>query len=241
MSGTDGETDARRDPGELEETLAYRFADRRLLETALCHASFAHETEGVRSNERLEFLGDAVLGLVVAHALHEAHPQWSEGDLTRALQNRVDARSLARLGSQWDVGAYLQLGRTERQSGGNSKPGILSDAVEAVLGAMYLDGGLACVETLLRREFAEALQSGAQPIERDPKTRLQEWVMARSGAFPVYECLVDTDVEGDEQRFTVEVRVGDERWGEGVGRSKRIAQRRAAESALERVDREAQA
>ena len=114
---------------------------------------------------------------------------------------------------------------------------ILADAVEAILGAIYLDGGLEPVENLLRRVFADAFSRDAVPVQRDPKTRLQEWVMARTGAFPVYECIGNSEIDGDEDRFTVNVMVGEEVWGEGVGRSKRKAQRVAAAQALERVDR----
>ncbi len=241
MSRSDSDQDAWPDAGGLEEILDYRFCDAALLEMALSHSSYAHEREGVASNERLEFLGDSVLGVVVAHALYEAHPDWSEGDLTLALQNLVDARSLAKLGGAWGIGPYLRLGRTEQQSGGDAKPGIVSDAVEAVLGAIYLDGGLAPVEALLRREFAGALRKGAPALQRDPKTRFQEWVMAQTGALPVYACTGDSEVEGGENRFTVVVMVEQERWGEGIGRSKRAAERMAATAALERMDREAEA
>lgn len=239
MSPAEASSQALPELSVLEAVLDYRFRDPALLETALCHSSFAHERTGVASNERLEFLGDSVLGIVVAHALFEVHPDWSEGDLTVALQNLVDARSLAKLGRAWGIGAHLRLGRTELQSGGERKPGILADAVEAILGAIYLDGGLGAVERLLRREFDDVLREGAPPVVRDPKTRFQEWVMARTGAFPVYECIGDSGIDGDENRFTVQVLVEDARWGEGVGRSKRVAERRAAVQALERVEREA--
>ena len=225
----------------LEEVLDYKFDSISLLETALRHASYAHETDTGESNERLEFLGDSVLGVVVAHALYEAHPNWSEGDLSLASQNVVDQRSLAKLALELGVGPYLRLGRTERQSAGQTKPGILADAVEAILGALFLDGGLAPVERLLNRVFASALSSDAFPYQRDSKTRFQEWVMARTGAFPIYECTGNSEIEGDELRFTVQVLVGDESWGEGTARSKRRAQQIAATVVVERVDREAEA
>ncbi len=226
-----------REAGELEDHLGYRFRDRALLENALQHSSYANERDDVASNERLEFLGDSILGLAVAHALYEAHPDWNEGDLTLALQNLVDAKSLAKLAERWELGSYLRLGRTEQQSKGGQKPGILADAVEAVLGAIYLDGGLEPVAGLVREVIRDRLEPGAAPTRRDPKTRLQEWVMAQTGNFPTYSCVGDSEVEGDEQRFTVEVHVEGESWGEGVGRSKRLAERAAASAALERVDR----
>jgi ribonuclease-3 len=223
---------------ELEAILGYEFKNLALLETALRHASYAHDTSAGESNERLEFLGDSILGLVIAHALYEAHPDWSEGDLSLALQNVVEQRSLAKLALELEVGPYLRLGRTERQSAGQTKPGILADAVEAILAAMFLDGGLAPVESLLNRVFASELSKDVFPLQRDSKTRLQEWVMARTGAFPTYECTGNSEIDGDDNRFTVQVMVGDECWGEGTARSKRRAQQAAAAVALERVDRE---
>ncbi len=222
---------------ELEQRLGYRFRDRAHLENALQHSSWANEREGVASNERLEFLGDSVLGITVAHALYEAHPDWHEGELTLALQNLVDARSLARLAGRWELGPFLRLGRTEQQSKGDKKPGILADAVEAILGAIYLDGGLDPVAALIREIIKDQLVPGTPPMQRDPKTRLQEWVMAETSDFPAYTCIHDSEVEGDDARFTVRVEIGGEAWGEGIARSKRLAERAAAATALERVDR----
>ena len=225
------------DPGALENRIGYAFRDRALLENALCHASYANERKGMASNERLEFLGDSILGLVVAHALYEAHPDWNEGDLTLALQNLVDAKSLTELARRWELGSYLRLGRTEQQSQGAQKPGILADAVEAVLGAIYLDGGLEPVTRLVREVIRERLAPGAAPMQRDPKTRLQEWAMAETGRFPSYACVGDNEIEGHDERFTVEVRIEGDSWGRAVGRTKRLAERAAAIVALERADR----
>jgi ribonuclease-3 len=221
---------------DLEERIGYRFRDRGLLETALQHASYAHEQEHVVSNERLEFLGDAVVGLVVAHQLFETHPDWEEGDLTRALHNLIDQRSLARLGNELELGRALRLGQTEQRSEGGSKSSILSDAMEAVLGAMYLDGGLDPVVTLAHRAFAAAFEKDAPRVGRDPKTRLQEQVMSRFGEFPTYQAVRDSRIEGDPERFTVEVKVCGASWARGAGRSKRAAERAAAEAALPRLD-----
>jgi ribonuclease-3 len=237
-------TDSQQEPDwpavrELEPVLGHEFKSISLLETALRHASYAHETNAGESNERLEFLGDSILGLVVAHTLYAAHPDWSEGDLSLTLQHVVEQRSLAKLALKLGIGPYLRLGRTERQSAGKTKPSILADAVEAILGAVYLDGGLAPVERLLNRVFESELSRDAYPLQRDSKTRFQEWVMAQTGAFPVYECTGNSEVDGADDRFTVQVRVADECWGEGTARSKRRAQQIAATVALERVDREA--
>ena len=217
----------------LEETLGYRFEDRGLLENALQHSSYAHEHPAAESNERLEFLGDSVLGLVVAHALYAARPDWAEGQLTRALHALVEGRSLARLARSMGVGSALRLGRTERQSGGEDKDSILANAMEAIIGAVYLDGGLDAASQLVERVFADALDADAPPVARDPKTAFQEKVMAAEGIFPTYRLVSDSSIEDDEERFHVEVRVAGERVGEGVGRTKRAAEREAAQRALE--------
>jgi ribonuclease III len=220
----------------LEELLGYQFEDRTLLETALQHASYAHENADRESNERLEFLGDAVLGLVVGHLLFEAHPDWREGDLTRGLHQLVDKRGLALLGRKLNLGPHLRLGRTELQSDGQAKDSILADTTEAVVAAMYLDGGLEAVADFARRVFADAVAPGAPRAARDPKTRFQEWAMAKYGVFPSYEAIHDSDVEGDEHRFTMRLSVTDEEWAWGSGRSKRAAERAAAAKALVRRD-----
>ena len=212
----------------LADALGHRFERPELLRTAVTHASYAHENPGAASNERLEFLGDSVIGMVVAHLLYDAHPEWSEGDLTRGLHKLVDRRGLASLARQLDLGTCLRLGRTEVQSGGDRKDSILADGIEAVLAALYLDGGLAPVVDFARRVFASALVAGAPRIESDPKTGFQEWVMAEYGVLPEYRTVADTEVEGGDDRFTVEVIVGEEVWGVGSARSKRAAQRAAA-------------
>lgn len=223
----------------LEETLLHRFARPELLELALRHASFAHEA-GIRgeaaseSNERLEFLGDAVLGLVVADALYAAHPQWQEGELTRGLHALVEARALARLAREIGLGEALALGRTERSSGGAQKASILADAMEAVIGALYLDGGLDAARRFVLPRFGEALARDSAPVARDPKTELQERTMAEAGAFPTYRVVSDSGVEGDDRRFTVEVSLAGEPLARATERTKRAAEREAAREALAR-------
>ena len=230
----------------FEGALGYHFSRRELLEDALRHSSYAHElqtrsaaasrSEGparVEDNERLEFLGDAVVAVVVAHALYRAKPEWREGELTRALHALVEGRSLERLARKLDLGSVLRLGRTEQQSGGREKPTILANAMEAVIGAIFLDGGLEAVERFVDRVFGDALASDAAPVRRDPKTEFQERVMAVEGEFPSYRVIRDSQIEGDEARFTVEVRVGNRALAEGVGRTKRAAERLAAATALE--------
>jgi ribonuclease-3 len=214
--------------------LGYTFRDQELLETALSHPSFAHELDGSRGNERLEFLGDAVLGLVVAQALYQAHTDWAEGDLTRARSALVNQRALAGRARELGLGGFVKLGRTERRSAGEEKDSILANCFEALVGALYLDGGLDCVTAFLQRVFGPAIEGGTAGLRRDAKTRFQEWAHARFRITPSYETVADSGTDNDERRFTVDVRIGSETWGRGVGRSKRSAEHAAAEAALER-------
>jgi len=211
----------------LEVALGYRFADAGLATTAIAHASFSHESETRASNERLEFLGDAVLGLVVADELYRAHPDWAEGELTRARAALVNGTALARCARELGLGAHVRLGRTEQRSGGADKDRILANCFEALVGAVYLDGGIGPAAALARRAI------GHEPeLARDPKTAFQEWAHARFRATPTYRTARDSGVEDDDARFTVEVQIGRETWGSGTGRSKRVAERHAAEQAL---------
>jgi len=224
----------RRPDQRLFERLGFLFEDIDLLETALSHPSESYERDGSRGNERLEFLGDAVLDLTIAGLLYQAHPEWSEGDLTRARAALVNTAALAAKARSLDLGDYVRLGGSERRSGGSEKDSILAGLFEAVLGAMYLDGGLERVEALVRRIFPEAHDAdGARP-ERDPKTRLNEWALARFGRAPSYRLVEDSGVENADDRFTVELLLDDEPSGSGTGRTKRAAEQTAAAQALER-------
>jgi ribonuclease-3 len=219
----------------LEDTLGYHFRDASLAATALCHASFSHESERLPgherapSNERLEFLGDAVLGLVVAEELYREHPDWAEGELTRGRAALVNGAALARCARELALGPLVRLGRTEQRSGGEAKDTILANCFEAVLGAVFLDGGMGPATALARRALGPEAEAA-----RDPKTAFQEWAHARFRTTPTYRTARDSGVEDDDARFTVEVRIGRETWGSGTGRSKRVAERHAAERALER-------
>ena len=220
----------------IEAALGHRFADPALLATALAHPSYAHEVDGSRGNERLEFLGDAVLDLAVARLLYETHPTWSEGDLTRARAAVVNTRALARSARELGIGAHARLGRTERKTGGTDKDRILANVLEALVAAVYLDAGIDPVVTLARRLFVDLLVPGAAPLAADPKTRFQEWAHETRGATPRYAGVSDSGVENDEQRFVVEVRLAGHAWGRGSGRTKRAAEQAAAEAALDRVE-----
>ena len=218
----------------LEERLEHEFADAVLLETALTHPSAAYEEDGSRGNERLEYLGDAVLDLVIGRILFERHPDWHEGKLTRARAALVNKDSLAARARELDLGAEVRLGRTEQLSHGEEKDSVLANCFEAVMGALYLDAGIEATSRLAERLFAAALDD-EDVLARDPKTAFQEWAHARLGVTPRYVVIEDNRLEDSEERFTVSVLAQGQAWGRGRGRSKRVAERAAAAAALERA------
>jgi ribonuclease-3 len=218
----------------LAQVLGYAFRDPSLAELALSHPSYAHEVDGSRGNERLEFLGDAVLDLAVAEFFFHAHPDWSEGDLTRSRAGLVNQQALAERARAIGLDRFVKLGRTEQRTEGQRKDSVLANCLEAIIGAMYLDGGLPPVVALVERMFPEAMEQGSAPRRRDAKTTFQEWTHAHFQATPRYRTVRNSGTDNDEERFTVEVVVGDEVWGTGTGRSKRVAERAAAAAALER-------
>jgi ribonuclease-3 len=218
-----------------EAVLGHSFADPSLLELAFTHPSWSYEHDGTRGNERLEYLGDAVIDLVVAHLLFEAQPEWPEGDLTRARRALVNNRNLAGYARELGLGELVRLGRGERKAGGAERERLLGNLFEAVVGALYLDGGLDVATRFLGARFGEAVGASAELPSHDPKTRLQEWSIAERRVLPSYETVGDSAVENDEGRFRVEVRVDGERLGTGEGRTKREAERQAAAEGLRRV------
>lgn len=219
------------DRAELETALGHRFGDRELLETALTHASHAAEQRAGRGNERLELLGDAVIGLGVMQLLYRAHPDWDEGELTRARAALVNREALAERARRLGLGPHLILGRTERRSAGDQKARVLADCFEALLGALHLDAGYEVALAAVERLFGSALQETALP---DPKTAYQEWAHQVHRETPVYVLIRDSGGEEDPERFAVEVRLQGSARGAGVGRTKRGAERKAAEDALAR-------
>jgi ribonuclease-3 len=216
----------------LEQTLGHHFRDPALAATALSHPSYAYETDGSRGNERLEFLGDAVLGLAIAALLYARESQWTEGELTRARAALVNRRSLAGRARALGLPQLVRLGRTEAGEG-RDKESILANCFEAVVGALYLDGGLDAVLPLVERCFGVELSAGR--ALRDAKTAFQEWAHAKHRMTPSYHTVGDSSVENDAGRFTVEVHVGAECYGRGVGRTKRAAEADAAAEALARA------
>jgi ribonuclease-3 len=216
----------------LCKELGYHFADKGLLHDALTHTSFRNERPDVAGadNERLEFLGDALVGLVVASLLYVRFPDSDEGELTRRRADLVSERGLAQCAEAIGVGAALRLGKGEEKSGGREKPRLLSSALEACVGAVYLDGGAEAAFEAARRVFEPRIATSA-PGQRDAKSRAQEWAQAHLGGTPVYE-VISSEGPDHEREFTVALELNGEQVATGVGRSKVEAERNAAESAL---------
>lgn len=220
----------------LAEALGHRFADPSLLAEALTHPS-AIKPGGrkvrARDYDRLEFLGDRVLGLVVADLLHSRFPTADAGELARRFNGLVRQESLARVADTVGLGDFVKLSKSERESGGAAKPAILADACEAVIAALYLDGGLPAAEAFIRGRFEPLLQDLASDA-KDPKTALQEWAAARNLEPPVYAVAAQAG-PAHEPMFTVTVSLADTaglQSAEGRGGSKRAAEQAAARALL---------
>ena len=219
----------------LEDRLGYRFRDRGLLEHALTHSSYAneHRASGITSNERMEFLGDSILGLIVAEHLFRAHPDMPEGELTRTRAALVCEDSLHEVALALGLGSYLRLGKGEDAGGGRARPSILADATEATLAAVYLDGGLDPVRAIIQRFILDKEREKA--VDRDYKTALQEWVQRTPGQ-PIAYRLVDELGPDHARVFVMEVTVGGRSAGQGRGRTKKEAEQLAAKAALEKLN-----
>lgn len=221
----------------LEERLGYTFRDRKRLEGALYHSSYAneHRAQSVSSNERLEFLGDAVLGFVSADYLYRKHPDLPEGELTRIRAALVCEDSLHEVAQRLHLGDFLMLGKGEESGGGRHRPSILADAVEAVLAAVYLDGGIDEARALVHRILLE--KEPEQVVEsrrRDCKTELQELVQRKPNQELRYE-LVSESGPDHAKVFTVAVMLNGQVVGLGSGHSKKEAEQSAARTALEQM------
>jgi ribonuclease-3 len=216
---------------QLLERLRVEITEPALLEQALTHRSAAG-----RHNERLEFLGDAVLEMVITDWLYRRFPDAPEGDLTRLRARLVRKETLASVARELDLGAALTLGGGELKSGGRYRDGILADAFEAVLGALYLDQGLGCCETLLKRVMGPRLDNSAETArDKDPKTRLQEWLQSRALALPTYD-VVEVSGADHDQQFLVECRVEASHISvRGRGSSRRRAEQDAAQQVIEHL------
>lgn len=219
----------------LEQRIGHRFSNRDLLARALTHRSYANEHRELSTgdNERLEFLGDAVLGLIVGHRLYLLPEGADEGDLSRLRADLVSAPSLARLARQLALGDCLLLGRGEERGGGRDRENLLADGLEAVVGAVFLDAGYAAAEAVVGRLFASLLQlSAVAPGHDDYKTRLQELLQARRQQRPEYR-LVTTSGPDHQRCYEMEVLVAETVLGRGKGSTKKRAEQEAARWALE--------
>ena len=223
---------------ELEKKLNYTFRDRKLLSEALSHSSYAneHRSAGLKSNERLEFLGDSVLGFVTAEFLFAQHPDLPEGDLTRIRAALVCEQSLFEVAQKLDLGRYLKLGRGEEAGGGRKRTSILADAPEAVFAAVYLDGGIGAASALIHRVLLDAeREEVVEERRRDYKTALQELVQRTPGRTITYQLVEETGPDHCRV-FVMEVSVDGQAAGRGEGRSKKEAEQAAARAALEAME-----
>lgn len=216
-------------PQDLEQRLGYAFRDPALLERALTHVSAPKS--GHRANyQRLEFLGDRVLGLAVAELLYRIFPDAPEGELSRRLSELVRRETCAEVAIAWDLGPHLKLGAGEVQTGGRRNQAILSDVAEAVIGAVFMDGGYEAASALIERAFADALRAPRRPL-RDPKSALQEWAQAQGLPTPSYAILERIGPD-HAPKFRIAVKVKGLETGLGLGASKRAAEQDAARGLL---------
>lgn len=232
------------DVESLQKILRYQFREPRLLTQALVHRSFVHENVQLdqADNETMEFLGDAVLGLAISHLLLERFPEYNEGDLSRLRSSIVNERELAKLACELDLGSYLVLGKGEELTGGRQKPSLLADSFEALLAAIYLDGGLETTIGVVKRLFHDYLYR-EQPdhplraLDKDYKTQLQEFTQASFKLTPTYTAEGEEGPDHDKT-FFMSVVLGEKVLARGAGKSKKEAQQEAAQRALALLTRE---
>jgi len=204
--------------------------DDKLLDRALMHRSFAYENGGLPTNERLEFLGDSVLGLIVTDTLFRTHPDLPEGNLAKLRAAVVNSRALAGVARGLRLGSYVRLGKGEESTGGRDKSSILADTLEAVIGAVYLDGGMEAADPLVHRLFDPVISKSARlGAGLDWKTSLQELTASEDLGGPEY--LVEESGPDHQKSFRAVAKVGGQVWGEGEGRTKKEAEQQAAEAA----------
>ena len=220
---------------ELENAIGYRFRNISLLQNALAHSSYANERwhNGLMSNERLEFLGDSVLGMLVAEHLYRTFPDRPEGELTRMRADMVCERTLATVANRIGLGEHLLLGKGEEQGGGRNRDSILADALESVIAACYLDGGMDAALSFVEK-FILVNVPVAKFHNTDYKTALQERVQQKKNQTLVYSLVGESGPDHDKQ-FVVELALNGEAVGKGVGSSKKRAEQDAARDAMERL------
>jgi ribonuclease III len=234
VSASRGAAGAAPDPRELERRLGYQFKDRGLLREALTHGSVTRlRGKPRRTNERLEFLGDRVVGLAVAELLIRRYPDEPEGALSSRLSGLVSEPALAEAARELDLGAWLRVARSEEETGGRERPALLADAFEALMGAVYLDGGWEAAAAIARRRVEPRLETMVGP-PRDPKTALQEWTQSRGLGLPEYR-VTRTFGPAHAPTFEIAASLGDLASATATGGSKRAAEQAAAERLLARL------
>ena len=218
---------------KLEQGLGYTFQNKALLENALTHSSYANENRErhIPDNERLEFLGDSILGFVVADYLYRNYPDKPEGELTRIRADLVCERNLAEAAATIELGTFLKLGHGEEQSGGRTRDSIVSDAMESVIAASFMDGGFAAAKEIIDRLILANIPKG-RPRNFDYKTALQELVQRKKDQ-QLHYALVGESGPDHDKHFEVEVQLNGKAVGRGVGSSKKRAEQAAAEAAIE--------
>ena len=223
---------------ELERKLNYQFKDKALLKTALSHSSYVNENRGSvhESNERLEFLGDAVLGQLVASHLFLSYPNLPEGQMTRIRAELVCEQSLHSVALRIGLGEHLMLGKGEEHSGGRQRPSILADAVEAIIAAMYLDGGLEVAGNFIDKQILSDAEITVEHPLSDFKTTLQELVQKKPGQALSYEPVSESGPD-HRKTFTVRVLLNGSQIGEGTGHTKKEAEQYAARSGIEEISK----
>src|SRR3990172_4101531 len=227
----------KRELEDLAARLSYKFNDMSILEQALVHRSFLNEKmdQNIKNNERLEFLGDAVLSTAISHLLIEKFPDADEGRLSKFRARLVNESTLAKLAMAIELGRFLLLGKGEELTGGRGKPSILSDAYEAVIAAVYLDGGFESAFSLVAGQFSFLIQDvSVADASMDYKTELQEQTQEIFKAAPGYRLISETGPEHNKV-FEVEVLINGERFGRGQGKAKKEAEQRAAMEGLEKI------
>ena len=223
---------------ELEKKLGYRFVHPELLDRALTHRSYIHtpENEDMRANERLEFLGDSVLGMVTSRFLFEHFPDKSEGDLTKLKSTLVSEANLSRIAKSISLGKYLNISDEEEKSGGRERNSIVSDAYEALIGAVFMDGGLAPAERMIQNQILKRyLEITTDRAFHNYKGELLEYMQALGLGLPRYDVLEEEGPD-HQKRFTIAVSVKGKRLGKGTGKNKKEAEQGAARMALENID-----
>ena len=220
---------------ELEKAIGYQFRNITLLQNALSHSSYANERwhDSLKSNERLEFLGDSVLGMLVAEHLYRTFPDRLEGELTRMRADMVCEKTLAKVANRLDLGRHLMLGKGEESGGGRNRDSILADAVESVLAACYLDGGMDAAVQFVQK-FILVNVPVTKLHNADYKTALQELVQQKKNQVIAYRLVGESGPDHDKQ-FRVEVTLNDEMVGVGTGSSKKRAEQAAAQAAIEKL------